>query len=294
MTAPPLTQPDLKRYRSSTSLTMRATPNELPAGVCGQIEGVALVYGVIDTYGTTFAKGCLDQTVRQRVAPGKVRLFLDHGDVPLSGMYDTHLHIGTVREVIDEQGPDGRWQARFRADLFDTEAGRRAHEYLRAVAATGSETGVSIGMLKEPATVRCKVDGQEALRIDEVVLGEISVTSMSAVPGTRVTAVRAEKVEPASDPATLTLSTSVNYFVLLDGIVAHLGVDAVRAHLGTTIGDAVMENRNAEHPHSDTDVSHSDSPGVSQGGTEPPLPNVVPMPERIAFLRSTYARDYSP
>jgi phage head maturation protease len=186
----------------ATHLTMvaRTVAEPLPAGVIGQVEGIALVYDVIDTYGTTFAKGCLTRTIRERVSRGKVRLFLDHGDMPVSGMYDTHLHIGVVRSIQDRQFPDGTQGAVFQADLFDTEAGRAAHEYLRAIAATNSETGVSIGMLSQPDMTRAVIDGEECMRIREVPLGEISITALSSVPGTKVTSVRAHVGDDESAP----------------------------------------------------------------------------------------------
>lgn len=279
--APPA--PDLKHYRAATTLTMRGADEGLPAGVVGQVEGVAMVYDVIDSHGTTFARGCFDRTCRERVAAGKVRLFLDHGDAPSSGMYDTHLHIGTVRELVDEQDASGRWVAKFRADIFDTESGRSAHEYLKAVAATASETGVSIGMLREPATTRCKVDGIDAFRIAELALGEISVTSMSSVPGTRVTAVRADPITAAvevSDPG------PVNYFALLDGLVAHLGIATVRAHLSATHADAPTSDSSAATA---SDADAGDSQGDSHGGAEPPVPNAS-VEERIAFARANFHR----
>jgi phage head maturation protease len=189
-------------HRATTlAIVTRAETEALPAGVVGQVEGIALVYDVIDTFGTTFARGCLERTVRERVKAGKVRLFLDHGDMPMNGgMYDTHLHIGVVRSVVDRVLDDGAHGAIFRADIFDTEAGRAAHEYLRAIAATGSETGVSIGMLFLPETTRAVIDGEACERIREVPLGEISITSMSSVPGTRVTAVRADLPGDAPTP----------------------------------------------------------------------------------------------
>ena len=42
------------RSYHTTPLALRADAR-LPAGVIGQVEGVALVYGVIDCHGTTFA-----------------------------------------------------------------------------------------------------------------------------------------------------------------------------------------------------------------------------------------------
>jgi phage head maturation protease len=283
---------------------MRATPTELPAGVCGQVEGVAMVYGVIDSWGTSFVKGCMDRTIRERVAAKKVKLYFDHGDVVLSGMYDTHLHIGTVTDVYDSTTDDGLPCSRFRADLFDTETGRTAHEYLRAIAATGSETGVSIGMMDEPKMVRATVAGQQCDQVTELALREISVTGESSVPGTKVTGVRQEIIAakeaasaPVAEPIAPLLLAPPNYFALLDGIVAHLGADAVRAHLGTTLGSGGDTDNDAASGAPDSTASDAvtpTSPGVSHGGTEPPVPNVVPMQERVAFLRSTYAEGYSP
>jgi hypothetical protein len=201
MTATVTQRPRIERA-TTLQMVARAASDTLPAGVIGQVEGIALVYDVIDTYGTTFARGCLDRTVRERVKAGKVRLFLDHGDMPMSGMYDTHLHIGVVRSVRDADLPDGTCGAVFRADIFDTEAGRAAHEYLRAIAATGSETGVSIGMMFLPEATRAVIDGHECQRFREVPLGEISITAMSSVPGTRVTTVRAEPGISGNAPTT--------------------------------------------------------------------------------------------
>ena len=276
--SPPL---DLKHYRSATTLTMRGAPDQaLPAGVIGQVEGVAMVYDVIDSYGTTFARGCFDRTCRERVAAGKVRLFLDHGDAPSSGMYDTHLHIGTVRELVDEQDGSGHWVAKFRADIFDTEGGRQAHEYLKAVAATASETGVSIGMLKEPSTTRCMIDGVPAFRISELALGEISITSMSSVPGTRVTAVRAD----VKDDQPVAPDPDVDYTALLAGIQAQLGADRFRALTQGLNGDAPPADSDAATA---SDAAEGDSQLVS---TEDTQPATATNEERLAFVRANLHR----
>lgn len=279
MTAIATAPPDLKHYRSATTLLMReAQDTELPAGVCGQVEGIALVYDVIDSMGTTFARGCIDRTARERVAAGKVRLFLDHGDMPSQGMYDTHLHIGTVRELVDEQGEDGKWRARFRADLFNTAPGREAHEYLKAVSATQSETGVSIGMLKEPKTVRTTLGGVTAYRIDEIALGEISVTSMPSVPGTRVTAVRADQI--------ILAESEVDYSAILAGIHATLGPDRFRALTQGLLGNAPHADRDAATA---TDAANGDSQLVPTEGAEPATATDE---ERLAFVRANLHRLY--
>lgn len=457
---PNLAPPNRRQYRSATMLTVRAateTP-ELPAGVCGQIEGIALVYGILDERGTTFVRGCLERTVRERVKMGKVKLYVDHGDVLLTGMYDTHLHIGTIRDVWDDQTPEGLHVARFRADIFDTETGRTTHEYLTAVAATKSETGISIGMLDGWKYRAATLGGARCEEITEVPLREISVTGEPAVPGTKVTAVRqanapveGDAVQPdldaiataavlrqaaavcdasaaicaycrpameaaatacraaakacdaqsdgsgavtdyvaaiascaaacvaarsiswyccdnhsqcraagaltdtvvscfraiawevgagaaasavraaieaivsrtpnaavsdavrtvdanasppngAAEAATLTAPTTgllaegpVDYFRLLDGIVAHVGVPAVRSHLASILSDAPAANSdaNAGTPRASDSLGAAagDSQDASRTGSEPAAPNVG-MTERLAFARAEFPRLY--
>ena len=46
---------DRARSLLTTTLEVRAEA-DLPTGVCGQVVGVALVYGVRDAYGTAFAR----------------------------------------------------------------------------------------------------------------------------------------------------------------------------------------------------------------------------------------------
>lgn len=248
--------PERPRIQRATTLQMvaRAATEQLPAGVIGQVEGIALVYDVLDTMRTTFAKGCLTRTVRERVAAGKVRLFLDHGDmVDHMGMYDTHLHVGVVRAIRDEQFPDGSHGAVFRADLFDTAPGREAHEYLRAIAATNSETGVSIGMLNRPRSTRAMLDGQACERIDEVALKEISITAFSSVPGTRVTDVRADA-----------------------------GIS----------GDAPTTDSNASGSTSASDTSDAASGDSQPTTTEVVRTDLASVADRLAFCRSAFQRLY--
>jgi hypothetical protein len=228
------------------------------------------------------------------------------------GMYDTHLHIGVVRDIVDEQGPDGKWRARFRADLFDTEAGREAHEYLRAISATSSETGVSIGMMGVPPSGRATIDGKHCEQYRDVALREISITSVSAVPGTHVTAVRAEVPDgidrreyvpaeeaaliagpPNAPPIPVRFDVGINYFPLLDGLVAHLGAPAVRAHLSTILSDATIADSDAASgapASADSNATTTDSQGASRDGSEPSAPNTVPMEERLAFLRAQFIK----
>lgn len=150
----------------------------MPAGICGRMVGVALVYGVVDTYGTTFARGCLDKTRAERLAGGKIKLFADH-------MNMTSAHVGVVRALEDIGDA-----VMMTADIFDTEDGRKIKEYLQAVMAARAETGLSVGFVSRrggPSSM-----DQQVYEFQEIELREISVTPMPAVPGTDVTGVRME------------------------------------------------------------------------------------------------------
>lgn len=165
----------------SSALTIRAA-SDLPDGIAGQVSGVAVRYDVVDSYRTVFAQGSLDKT-RAKVAAGKVKLFDNHG---ISDHYGTRSHIGIVRSLTP-QG-DGELMT---ADLFDTEDGRRAKEYLKAVMAAGGETGLSIGFYERKGEWMKRSD-EDVYRFDEIELDEISLAPRNAVPGSDVLAVRSE------------------------------------------------------------------------------------------------------
>lgn len=310
-----MTAERLRRTVADPGFELRAAATtELPAGVCGQVEGIALVYDVVDTFGTRFRRGCLDRTRSERLAKGKVKLFWDHGDAPLQdGMYDTDLHIGTVRSLEDRQLADGRWVAWMRADIFETEKGRACKEYLKAVLATGGDTGLSIGIRPTKPLLRAKVDGRDVDDFVECFLGEISVTAMSSVPGTEVTQVRAEQsadtveeepataevvvVEPAAlepveapaatDLAPEPLPADLNYDPLLRGIHAALGDSRFRAITRGILGDACTPD-NAATPAA-SDAGTQDSQPVPSEGTRTDL---VPHSERLAFARAALLELY--
>jgi HK97 family phage prohead protease len=181
----------------ATQLELRAATDAepLPAGVCGRLTGVALVYDVVDAYGTMFARGCLDKTRTEKVPRNKVKLFADHGPF-------VECHVGVVRKVEDIGDA-----AVMTADLFDTEDGRKMKEYLAAVLAADAETGLSIGFRSRGREWRKPESGEgdSVLVFTEIELGEISITPVPAVPGTDVTGVRKEGAEDedADDPALL-------------------------------------------------------------------------------------------
>lgn len=251
----------------ATKLAPASLNDPLPSGVVGRFEGVALTYNVVDDHGTIFEPGCLSRTMRERVAAGKVKVYLDHGDAPYTGGYNTRLHVGTVRRLEDRE-IDGQRVAWMVADLFDTEPGREAHEYLMAVQATGGETGLSIGMIWKAAKyVQRVVDGVMRDVFTEVPLREISITAESSVPGTAVAAVRGE----------------IDYTPFLRGIHAALGDDAFRAQMRALLGDAETPPDSDAGQTPDSDAAPLDSP---QPATVAAVPEHVPYEARLAFVRA--------
>ena len=178
-----------KHTRSATSmpvLQVRATAlaideANLPDGICGRVTGIAVRYDVIDSYGTIFRRGSLDRT-RSKVNAGKVKLFVNHG---MGDMYGTSTHVGVVRSLNVVE--DGEYMV---ADLFDTEDGRKQKEYLRAVMASGAETGLSIGFFERAGGWE-SVNGKQVYSFSEIELDEISLAPRQAVPGATVSGVRA-------------------------------------------------------------------------------------------------------
>lgn len=272
-------------YLHRTELELRA--DDLPKGVCGRVQGIALVYGVPDAYGTQFRKGCLDRTKREKLAAGKVQFFQDHD-------YGVRTHIGVVRSL--QTVGDAEIMS---ADLFDTEDGRRAKEYFAAVLQAKAQTGLSIGFYPR-ATEWIGADGQPAeryadepvLEFTECELEEISSTPRQAVPGADVTGVR-------SDPALFAKA--------LRGMRAQLGARAFAEllarldeespdELEDTIDDSLAgANATADTAsHTDDDADSTDAsgrtPGEDRRNAASAETRAATMEERIALVRQSYRR----
>lgn len=248
------------RHQHLVQLEVRA--DNLPAGVCGRVQGIALVYGVVDAYGTRFAKGCLDRTKREKVAAGKVQLYADHE-------YGVRTHIGVVRTL--ETVGDAEVMT---ADLFDTEDGRRSKEYLGAVMAAQARTGLSIGFYAREVDPVSEGD-RTVWEYREVELEEISSTPRPAVPGADVTGVRA-------DPTL--------FATALRGIRAALGAETFAtlvAELDATPPADSSESASARHTDEPPD-SRDAPPGDSSDAAAAETPAPASMEERIDALRATY------
>lgn len=175
----------LVRFTAST-LTRADVGGDLPPGICGRVSGVALVYDVVDTYGTVFARGCAKRSIDGKVAARRVPLLMDHER-------STEAHVGVIASAMDT----GATMV-ITADLFDTPAGRAALEYVKAVMAADAQTGFSIGFAVRSADI-VKMGDKTVDRFLEIELREISITPMPAVPGTAVTGARTDDVD-TSDP----------------------------------------------------------------------------------------------
>lgn len=256
------------RIDAAPKLELRAVEGE-DAGFCGRLLGIALPYGVVDSYGTVFQAGCLDRTRAKKVAARKVKLFLDHS-------YGVREHVGTILEMPDVAGA-----AMIVAGLLDTPHGREAKEYLQAVLASGSETGLSVGFYPRQEKMG-EVDGQQVTIFTEIELDEISITPRQAVPGAVVTGTRAEAVPLTAEEVPIAERT----FRLLAEALPSERVAAIIAAVTTAQRGATPPPTPA--PAGSADAS-SAPPASASGEEQKPVSRQddddIPVAERIEILR---------
>ena len=161
-------------------LVDRAAKADLPDGVAGRIIGQACTYNSVDDYNTFFKPGAFDRTREEKIPAGKVHLMRDHD-------HRTSAHIGVVRSLDDVGNA-----VMMTADLFDTDEGKAAKQYLDTVMRAESTTGLSVGVYPRKMAPMPAPDGsgERALGFDEVELAEISITPFPAVDGADLLAVR--------------------------------------------------------------------------------------------------------
>lgn len=244
---------------------VRASDSEkLPEGVCGRLQGVALRYGQEDYYGTEFAAGCLSKSIAERVLSRKVNVFEDHDK-------KVRKHVGVVSDMRDLGDT-----CTVIVDLFDTEDGRGALEYAKAVIAAGAETGFSVGFIPRKGEVVKDAAGMSTgvYRFLEIELRELSITPVPAVEGALVTGARFEDDDPE------VLETA------LRGVVAALPSerrDAVLAELGYSPTQAPTQPKETATPAPTGAPVAEDAPSATGEGSRK-----MPMPERLKALRSTF------
>jgi hypothetical protein len=166
------------------------------------------------------------------------------------------------------------------ADLFDTEAGRAARDYVKAVMAAGAVTGLSIGFVPK-RTEMAVVDGKPVERFLEIELREVSLTPMPSVPGTDVLGARSDKSTP-DVPEQLRDSVRTDRDLLM--LAARTALDA----LSVTDRQAVLDAYAS--PYLD-----DAAPGTRSDCCAPPTPAparedaAVTMADRLAAVRQTYS-----
>lgn len=273
------TSPKARAAKRSTPLLQVLeirSDGELPDGVCGILVGVALVYGVVDSYGTRFRIGCLDRTKREKLAAGKVKLFADH-------IGTTRAHFGFVKS-LETQGD----REIMTGWIFDTAAGREQKEYLSACLRSGGYTGYSVGFY--PRDTEMVTEGSETiLDFIEVELDEVSNTPRPAVPGADALGVRRDTARDTSltpTPETMRAVLRVALDVLgPDTVQAELAARASNSTTSTTPRSNASPEDSAAHPR---DASGEDS-RVDGTGT-PPGATLATMDERLTAVRRSYTR----
>lgn len=254
----------LKQFAHSvTHLELRAA-DDLPAGVCGRIQGVALVYDSVDWYGTMFAPGCMARSIADRVNSSKVNLFLDHTK-------QVRCHVGVVRSMTDVGDT-----CVMVGDLFDTADGRLALEYCKAVIAAGAETGISIGFIPRKGEIVKDATGITTgnYRFNEIELREESITPVPAVEGALVTGARHED---ENDPEVMVTA--------LRSIVASLPAERLDAAL-LELG---FQRRASEAKPEETAsaVAAGDPAETAQPSAEGEGSRKMPLGDRIKLMRET-------
>lgn len=270
---------------------------DLPPGVCGRVQGIALTYNVRDAYGTMFAPGCLARTRAEKLAAGKVKLLADH-------MGYTDCHVGVVRSLDDVADA-----VLMSADFFDTEEGRAKLAYVKAVTAAKAFTGLSIGFYDRASETRPSDPWQTpwgstrdtVLVYTEIELDEVSLTPSPAVPGAEVLAARREAIGDKRDLLRVALGTIAD--ALGDDEVRALLEDRESARDGTADGNASEEDSDdaaegapagAEGDSRDAEAEDSRS-ATGEGGETPDAPPQDPptdtatMDERLRAVRRSFA-----
>jgi HK97 family phage prohead protease len=283
----------------NVELEVRTT--DLPDGICGRVQGIALTYNATDAYGTMFAPGCLTRTKAEKLAAGKVKLLADHNGV-------TDCHVGVVRTL--ETVGDSELMS---ADIFDTVAGRAALEYVKAVVASKSFTGLSIGFYdrasewvksETPVETAWGSTRDSVLVYTECELDEISLTPSPAVPGAEVTGTR--RTSDKREILRKAFGTIVDQlpdeevrllFVTRYGEPptkeAPAGTGAPRAHTARA-GDKKQQSTTAANdaPNADSSGEAAQPPTPSNAQAEDRNaadPALATMDERIRAVRQSYA-----
>ena len=138
----------------------------------GNIEGIAVQFDTLDTYGTTFDRRAFDGLSKR---------------VPMLWSHDRTQVIGSWSKLTVA---DDGLRVVGKLNL----AVQRAQE-VRAMLTAGDIEGISIGF----ETLKAETRAGGLRHITKVRLHEISLVAMASVPGSRVTAVRSGRQGASAD-----------------------------------------------------------------------------------------------
>lgn len=157
-------------------------------GAC-VFEGHGSVFGGVDSYGDTIAKGAYKATLKEWKAKGKLpKMLLQHGGGGFFG--------GSAVDMI----PIGKWDEMredetglyVKGHLFDVDTDRTKH--VAAALRAGELDGLSIGF----ATRKSKMDEETGIRtLTEIDLWEVSHVTFPADSAARVAAVKSDGELPS-------------------------------------------------------------------------------------------------
>ena len=240
--------------------------------MAGQISGVALTFDMVDTYGTTFARGCAKRSIDTKVAAGRLPLMLDHE-------WETEAHVGVVRELVDTG--TGYLMT---ADLFATEEGQEARRYVQNVLAADAYVGLSIGF-RPIRSEMVVIDGQRVERFTEIELREVSLTPLPSVPGTDVVAARSDRAAvdaPAEVPA---VPAAPRDDVELLALAARTALHALSPEARAAV---LSEYLTPEAPEARSACCATCDTAATEPTTAPTPGDAVSMDARMAALRTTF------
>lgn len=261
--------PDVVIRRAEAKLELRS--DDLPEGVCGRISGVALTFDTVDSYGTMFAPGCAARSIGQRVAARKVPVLMDHNR-------SAESHVGVVSSMTEVGASYAAT-----VDIFNTQSGKRALEYVKAVLASGASTGFSVGFVPRKWDA-VTVEGKTVERFTEIELRELSLTPMPAVPGADVTTARNDaaagggNTAPETDPLA-EVRDDVNILV----IAARAALDALPAE-----ARADLLKTYTPAPSADGSATDSTNRSATPPATAPVEKQIVTMEDRVRAVRQTF------
>jgi HK97 family phage prohead protease len=129
----------------------------------GTVEGIAVKFDTLDTYGTTFDRAAFAGVAKR---------------IPMLWSHDPSQVVGSWTSIVVAN--DGL-RVKGKLNL----AVQRAQE-VRAMLTAGDIGGISIGF----ETIKAEAKAGGTRHITKVKLHEISLVAMASVPGARVTAIR--------------------------------------------------------------------------------------------------------